>query len=342
MFSRVYIATIFIIYVSFSKSNTNENELKHTKLNKVQIEEDVANLTPWEKYIKAEKYLYIWEYYTPEYILKLCQEHNFSRVYLSIGCIETFWDDYYSKGVFPASGEIGSCDYETFIKKLNDINVEVELVTFLGGDPEDFSEIDRVATVSNLVKKLSNKVKIKAIHFDQEPGDEYSYEQLLRMYIKSNEIFPTSAILRPFWLRYKMSDLKPYFSDTDFYNSFNDCETLVDAIMKVTKFTDLMAYNQDYTVVTGYMEKLKTIASRHPDNEAKNVIEISGEDGVPEDDTLHQRFLEDKDKFFNFVYDSSKKYGGITIHYYETWYKTLYCVWPDINTPYDGGQPKNC
>ena len=37
-----------------------------------------------------------------------------------------------------------------------------------------------------------------------------------------------------------------------------------------------------------------------------------------------------------------RKYGGITIHYYETWYKTLYCVWPTINTPYDGGQPKNC
>ena len=103
-----------------------------------------------------------------------------------------------------------------------------------------------------------------------------------------------------------------------------------------------MAYNQHYSVVTGYMEKLKTIASRHPDNEAKNAIEISGEDGVPETDTLHQRFLEDKDEFFNFVYDSSQKYGGITIHYYETWYKTLYCVWPTINIDYDGGEPKNC
>ena len=346
----ILILVIVIICISSSKpekySQSNKEQDEGNKDDKEnegkEEEEDATNLTPWEKYIKAEKYLYIWEYYTPEYILKLCQEHNFSRVYLSIGCIETFWDDYYSQGVFPAKGEIGSLDYETFIKKLNDINVEVELVTFLGRDPNDFSEINRVATVSKMVKNLSNKVKIKALHFDQEPGDESSYEQLLRMYIKSNEIFPTSAILRPFWLNYKMSDLKNFFTDNNFYNNFNDCETLVDAIMKVTKFTDLMAYNQDYTVVTGYMEKLKTIASRHPDNEAKNVIEISGEDGVPEDDTLHQRFLEDKDKFFNFVYDSSKKYGGITIHYYETWYKTLYCVWPTINTPYDGGQPKNC
>ena len=40
--------------------------------------------------------------------------------------------------------------------------------------------------------------------------------------------------------------------------------------------------------------------------------------------------------------DLSKKYKGITIHYYETWYQNLYCVWPDINKHYDGGEPKNC
>ena len=155
-------------------------------------------------------------------------------------------------------------------------------------------------------------------------------------------IFPASAILRPYWLKLKMSSLESQFTDKDFYNSFNDCETLIDALMKVTKYTDLMAYNQNYDVVKNYMEKLKTIASRHPDNEAKNVIEISGEDGVPVDDTLNNRYLEDKDKFFNFVYDMSNKYNGITIHYYETWYQNLYCVWPAINIPYDGGEPKDC
>ena len=36
--------------------------------------------------------------------------------------------------------------------------------------------------------------------------------------------------------------------------------------------------------------------------QAKNVIEISGEDGVPEDDTLYERYLEDKDKFFNILF----------------------------------------
>ena len=340
-FGNYMILIIVIITISISNSKSIKN-IKNTLNYSLKNSDDEGTLTSWEKYIKAEKYLYIWEYYTPDYILKLCQDHHFTRVYLSIGCIETFWDDYYSKGEFPANGEIGSLDYETFIKKLNDINVEVELVTFLGRNPNNFDDINRVTKVANMVKTLSKKVKIKALHFDQEPGDEGSYENLLRMYIKVNEIFPASAILRPFWLNLKMKNLKSYFNDKNFFNEFEDCETLVDAIMKVTKYTDLMAYNEDYSVVTSYMEKLKTIASRHPDNEAKNAIEISGEDGVPEEDTLHERYLEDNDKFFNFVYDSSKKYGGITIHYFETWYKTLYCVWPQTKYAYDEGEPKSC
>ena len=230
----------------------------------------------------------------------------------------------------------------SIIKQLNNIGVEVELVTFLGSNPNNFNDIDRVSIIANMVKDLSKKVKIKALHFDQETDIKKSYENLLRMYIKVSEIFPSSAILRPFWLNIKMKDLKSYFTDESFYNYFNDCETLVDAIMKVTNYTDLMAYNENYEVVIEYMEKLKIIASRHPKNEAKNVIEISGRSDVPQEDTLHQRFLEDNDKFFNFVYNSSKTYGGITIHYYETWYETLYCIWPNINYAYDGGKPKKC
>ena len=71
------------------------------------------------------------------------------------------------------------------------------------------------------------------------------------MYIKINDIFSASANLKPFWLRLKMADLKNYFSDETFNNNFSDYETLVDAIMKITKYTDLMAYNQDYSIVTG-------------------------------------------------------------------------------------------
>ena len=264
------------------------------------------------------------------------------RVYLSIGCIEVYWDEYYSKYKFPGENEIGSLDYESFIKKLNDINVEVELVTYLAKSGDNFKDVNRTITVANMVKDLSRKVKIKALHFDQECADYESFENLLHMYENVNSIFPTSAILDWIWLDLKMEDLGRYFTDQNYYQKFRNCETLVDAIMTVTTYTDLMAYNQDYNILREYMEKLKIISSRHPENEAKNIIEISGRPDIPEEVTLNKRYLEDKDKFFEFVYESSKKYGGITIHYFEAWYETLYCVWPNYRYAYDGGQPKSC
>ena len=58
---------------------------------------------------------------------------------------------------------------------INEINVEVELVTFLErGDGNDFSNVERVDKVANLVKKLSEKVKIKALHFDQECSENFN------------------------------------------------------------------------------------------------------------------------------------------------------------------------
>ena len=335
----ILIFLIVIISVASSKSSSTSKDSQGGQGDEDQ--EDISTLTPWEKYKKAEKYLYIWEYFTPDYIINMCKEHHFTRVYLSIGCIETFWDEYYSKGNFPAKGEIGSIDYEEFIKKLNAINVEIELVTFLSTEGDDFSNVARVDTVANMVKKLAQKVKIKALHFDQECS-RTEIENLLNMYIRADKIFPVSAILRPGWLSSKLSNYKKYFTNQTFYESFNDCETLVDALMKVTKYTDLMAYNKDYTVVESYMEKLKEINGRHSNNEAKNIVEIGWGSNVPEDDTMHQRYIEDKDKFFNFVYDMAKRYNGITIHYYERWYQSLYCIWPTESKPYDGGEPKNC
>ena len=270
----------------------------------------------------------------------MCKEHQFSRVYLSIGCIEEYWDEYYSKQKFP-SEKIGSIDYESFIKQLNDINVEVELVTFLAKNGDDFTNVDRVDIVANMVKNLSEKVNIKALHFDQECSRS-SIENLLQMYIRADKIFPVSAILRPSWLTSRLYKFQEYFKNQTFYELFTDCETLVDALMKITKFTDLMAYDENYTKVENYMEKLKEINSRHPHNEAKNIIEIGWGSNVPEKETLRPRFLEDKNKLFNFIYDMANKYDGITIHYYERWYQSLYCVWPDIEKPYDGGEPKEC
>ena len=151
-----------------------------------------------------------------------------------------------------------------------------------------------------MVKKLSEKVKIKALHFDQECSRS-SIESLLKMYIRVDKIFPVSAILRPSWLTSRLRKFQDDFTNQTFYELFSDCETLVDALMKITKYTDLMAYDENYTLVSNYMEKLKEINMRHTHNEAKNIIEIGWGSNVPEDGTLHQRFLEDKDKLILYM-----------------------------------------
>ena len=142
MFKKKFLSKLYIHYFYSSKCCFNNNnyyssnsEIKFIIRRKKNVQgkeygqNDISSEIPeksWEKYKRAEKYLYIWEYYTPDYIINMCQEHHFTRVYLSIGCIEEYWDNYYSRGKFPAKDEIGSLDYETFIKQLNDINVEVE------------------------------------------------------------------------------------------------------------------------------------------------------------------------------------------------------------------------
>ena len=104
----ILILLIVVIAVASSKSSskqeqgqdqrsdqeTDQETDQGTDQEQEEEEEDISKLTPWERYKKAEKYLYIWEYYTPDYIINMCKEHHFTRVYLSIGCIETFWDTY--------------------------------------------------------------------------------------------------------------------------------------------------------------------------------------------------------------------------------------------------------
>ena len=107
-----FILFIVVIAVASSGSNSNDTEKPKDTVPKTDSTDhegditdqqkestdqkedssDVPVLSSWEKYKKAEKYLYIWEYFTPDYIIKMCKEHHFTRVYLSIGCIETFWD----------------------------------------------------------------------------------------------------------------------------------------------------------------------------------------------------------------------------------------------------------
>ena len=78
--SLIILILIVVIIALASSTSTSYNSIEQEQEQEQQKEEDVSTLTPWEKYKKAEKYLYIWEYFTPDYIINMCKEHHFTRV----------------------------------------------------------------------------------------------------------------------------------------------------------------------------------------------------------------------------------------------------------------------
>ena len=81
--------------LSSSLSSSSSSSSSSSQESSGDGQQETEPSTAWEKYKKAEKYLYIWEYDTPDYIIKMCKEHHFTRVYLSIGCIAEYWDKYH-------------------------------------------------------------------------------------------------------------------------------------------------------------------------------------------------------------------------------------------------------
>lgn len=290
--------------------------------------------TPFETYLQTKKYLYVWSYSNTRNFLKFVIDHNFSRVYLYCGCIE--WDyDKLSKGKFHNAGD---SDAKELIQTLISKNIEVEITIYLNDSPNNFDNVEKVEDVAKAMGELQKTLKFKALHFDVEPYNVAKYQSLLKMYENARKYVPVSAILKPGWLNKKMVDLKGEF-DAEYFEKFKDCETFVDAIMTVSDYSDLMAYNNRYSTVERFLDQYEVIKSRHPQHEAKPVLEL---DPSIIEDGLYTEYKNDNNKFFEFLEKVSKQFDGVTIHQYTAWNKDLYCYNPTANSEYYFGDPKEC
>lgn len=290
--------------------------------------------SPFEQYLQTKKYLYVWNYQNSENFLKFVLDHNFSRVYLYCGCIE--WDyDKLSKGNFYNSGD---SDAKELIKKLIDNNIEVEIAIYLNDSPNNFENVDKIEDVAKAMGELQKTLKFKALHFDVEPTSASTYQKLLQMYENARKYLPVSAILKPGWLYKKLEEVKGKF-DEEYYEKFKDCETLVDAIMTVTDYSDLMAYDCRYSTIERFLNDYELIKNRHPQHEAKPILELDSkiiEEGIAEE------FKTDNEMFFGFLEKVSTQFDGVTIHNYEAWNIDLYCFKPQSKSEYYFGEPKQC
>jgi hypothetical protein len=284
--------------------------------------------------LQTKKYLYVWNYDNPENFLKFVLDHKFSRVYLYVGCIE--WDyNKLSQGKFHNAG---NGDAKELIETLISKGVEVEIAIYLNDSPNDFSNVDKVEIVAKAMGQLQKTLKFKALHFDVEPYLTTNYQPLLQMYEDAKKHVPVSAILKPGWLNTKMENIKDKF-DEEFFKKYKDCETLIDAIMKVTDYSDLMAYDSHYAIIENFLNKYDTIRQRHPYHEAKPVLEL---DPKIVTEGIAGEFKNNSTKFFEFLEKVSNRFDGVTIHHYKEWYLDLYCSKPTVDSTYYFGEPKNC
>ena len=292
------------------------------------------NKSAFDNYLQTKKYLYVWNSVSKENFLKFVQDHNFSRVYLYVGCIE--WDyNKLSQGKFHNSGNVDAKDLvETLISK----GIEVELAIYLNDSPNNFTNVDKVELVAKAMGQLQKKLKFKALHFDVEPSLTSNFQPLLQMYENAKKYVPVSAILKPGWLNKKMEDIKDNF-DEEYYEKFKDCETFVDAIMKVTDYSDLMAYDSHYSIIENFLDKYDKIRNRHPSHIAKPVLEL---DPAIVTEGIAGEFKKNNTKFFEFLEKVSNRFDGVTIHNYRSWNLDLYCVKPTSDGTYYFGEPKNC
>lgn len=290
--------------------------------------------TAFENYIQTKKYLYVWNYPNTQNFLKFVLDHNFSRVYLYCGCIE--WDyDKLSQGNFYNPGDT---DTKELIQTLISKNIEVEIAIYLNDSPNDFSNVEKVEQVAKAMGELQKTLKFKALHFDVEPTTSSTYESLLKMYENARQYVPVSAILKPGWLYKKMEEVKGKF-DEEYYEKFKDCDTLVDAIMTVSDFSDLMAYDKRYSTIERFLEEYDIIRNRHPNHEAKPVLEL---DPNIVEEGIAAEFKANNAKFFEFLEKVSNQFDGVTIHNYRAWNLDLYCFKPTIDSIYYFGEPKEC
>ena len=292
-------------------------------------------LTPFESYINAKKYLYVWSYPNADNFIKFVLDHKYSKVYLYVGCLQWNLDEFLNGKL---SNE-GNLDAKELIKRLKEKKVDVELCISLNDKPDNFENIDKLPEIANVFSKLKKELKFAALHFDIEPNDANNYETLLHMYEECRKKVKVSAIIKQKWLSINMTTLKQYFNSSDYFDQFKDCETFAEAIVKVTDYSNLMASSNDYSIINQYLDLYKKIIKKYKSHNGKPILEL---EKVNKDYSTYQRYLEDNTTFFKYFSDVSENFGGVTIHHYTTWYQGLYCEIPGEKSEYYFGDPKAC
>ena len=334
----IFIFIIVLIIIIAVSSSSSKSKTKPESESEPQPDPELESdkeMTPFESYINTKKFLYVWKYPNAENFIKFVVDHKYSKVFIYVGCLEWNIDSFLNEKLHNA----GDMDAKELIKKLKEKNIDVELCIYLNDKPDDFSNIEKMPDIANSLSKLQQELKFTALHFDIEPNDPKNYEALLHMYEDCRKKIKVSAILKPKWLSVDMASLEQYFTSSDYFKQFKDCETFAEAVVKVTDYSDVMAYSSNYNTINKFLDKYETILKKYKSHIGKPVLEL---EKVIADYSTYQRYLENNHTFFNYFVNVSKRFDGATIHHYTTWHEDLYCKNPKDKLEYYFGEPKKC
>jgi len=288
--------------------------------------------TPFEKYISSTKSLYVKDYVDRGIFLNFTDAHNFTKVYFYIGSIKSHYS-LLEKGQYFNHGDIKNLSI--VLDQIKERGKEVVPLIYLNEDNyDDFSDYENITNVCSALKG-----KFNSLLLDLEPTSNSSYEKLLKTYDDCRKYISVSAILLSNWNEVKMKDIQSFFTDSDFYKKFKDCDTLIDAIMEVTDYTIFKASSNQYKKVDSLLEDFDKIREKHTNNIAIPILDMdhnSGESG------LYQRYNESNDEFFKYFVKVSEKYKGVAIYDFYVWYMDLYCLHLFQKKIYYSGKPFNC
>jgi len=286
--------------------------------------------TSFDLYISSAKFLYVRYYIDGNNLINFLNDHNFSKIYFYVGNIQSHYS-LLEKGEF---FNHGNEKLSNLFDRIKAKYKEVVPFIYLNDDNDDFSNIENIPKVCAAFKD-----NFTTLLLDLEPTEALNFEKLLKTYKNCTQYINVSAILLSDWLNVKMKDLQSSFTDSDFYNQFQNCDTLIDAIMEVTNYTIFKAYSNQYEKIDALLEEFDNIRQKHSSNVATPILEMDPND---DENGLFPIYKKDKNEFFEYFVKVAETFNETGIHDYLVWYNDLYCQNLYYNLTYYNGTPIDC
>ena len=167
---------------------------------------------------------------------------------------------------------------------------------YLNDDVNNFTSYQEFHFVTDYFKSFIDAKLISKLHVDQEPNKPEMYEFLYHMLATAQSTTNISSTLKPLWLNERISDIWNKFSPA-FRKLLEERQVLLnktyefsaELFIECCSETQLMAYSNNFTIVSGYLDKYQELLSKWG-KPGQPIVETGFINSLAEDQTLHYEF----------------------------------------------------